>query len=107
MPSNAWPEESRKARPSGRRGRAAACGRDVLGAEVSEPVLLPEHGVTTVFVTLPNAKLELIAPLGDASPIRGFLERNRSGGMHHICFEVADLGAARDALVASGARVLG
>jgi methylmalonyl-CoA/ethylmalonyl-CoA epimerase len=86
---------------------AAARYRDLLGAEVSAPMPLPDHGVTTVFVTLPNAKLELIAPLGGASPIRGFLERNRAGGMHHICFEVADIRGARDALVAAGARILG
>jgi methylmalonyl-CoA/ethylmalonyl-CoA epimerase len=86
---------------------AAAVYRDTLGAEVSAPVALPEHGVTTVFVTLPNTKIELIAPLGDASPIHAFLERHKGGGMHHICFEVADLRAARDRLVASGARILG
>ncbi|HZT50786.1 MAG TPA: methylmalonyl-CoA epimerase [Stellaceae bacterium] len=86
---------------------AAALYRDTLGAAVSEPVPLPEHGVTTVFVTLPNTKIELIAPLGDASPIRSFLERNPAGGIHHLCYEVADIGAARDRLAASGARVLG
>ncbi len=68
---------------------------------------MPEHGVTTVFVTLPNTKLELIAPLGAASPMRGFLARNPAGGMHHLCYEVADIRAARDRLVAAGARVLG
>jgi methylmalonyl-CoA/ethylmalonyl-CoA epimerase len=78
-----------------------------LGAEVSAPVPLPEHGVTTVFVTLPNAKIELIAPLGDASPIASFLARNPAGGIHHICYEVADIRAARDRLVAAGARILG
>jgi len=87
--------------------KAAAVYRDTLGAEVSAPVPLPAHGVTTVFVTLPNTKIELIAPLGDASPIRAFLERHKGGGMHHICFEVADIRAARDRLVAAGARILG
>ena len=86
---------------------AAALYRDVLGAEVSAPVPLPAHGVTTVFVTLPNTKIELLAPLGEASPIAGFLARNPSGGMHHLCYEVADIIAARDRLVAAGARVLG
>lgn len=86
---------------------AAALYRDVLGAEVSAQVPLPEHGVTTVFVTLPNAKIELITPLGEESPIAGFLERNPAGGMHHLCYEVADIGAARDRLKAAGARVLG
>ncbi len=86
---------------------AAALYRDVLGAEVSAPVPLPAHGVTTVFVTLPNAKIELLSPLGEDSPIAGFLERHPSGGMHHLCYEVADIRAARDQLKASGARVLG
>jgi methylmalonyl-CoA/ethylmalonyl-CoA epimerase len=86
---------------------AAAIYRDVLGADVSAPVALPEHGVTTVFVTLPNAKIELIAPLGEASPIRAFLARNAAGGMHHLCYEVADIRAARDRLQAAGASVLG
>jgi methylmalonyl-CoA/ethylmalonyl-CoA epimerase len=86
---------------------AAAKYRAVLGAEVSEPVPLPEHGVTTVFVTLPNSKIELIAPLGDNSPIVRFLERNPEGGIHHLCFEVKDIRAARDRLKAQGARVLG
>jgi methylmalonyl-CoA/ethylmalonyl-CoA epimerase len=74
---------------------------------VSEPVPLPEHGVTTVFVTLPNSKIELIAPLGDDSPIVRFLERNPEGGIHHLCFEVKDIRAARDRLKAQGARILG
>lgn len=87
--------------------RATLLYRDMLGAQVSEPVPLPEHGVTTVFVTLPNTKIELIAPLGDDSPIGGFLARNPDGGMHHICFEVEDLVASRDRLVSRGARVLG
>ncbi len=86
---------------------AAALYRDVLGAEVSAPVPLPAHGVTVVFVTLPNAKIELLEPLGADSPVRGFLERNPAGGVHHLCFEVADIRAARDRLVAAGARVLG
>ena len=86
---------------------ASATYRDTLGASVSVPTTLPDHGVTVVFVTLPNSKLELLAPLGDASPLRGFLDRNPDGGMHHICFEVDDLARARDALVAAGARVLG
>ena len=86
---------------------AAKTYRDVLGAEVSAPLELPEHGVTTVFVVLPNTKLELLRPLGDASPIARFLEQNPSGGVHHLCFEVADLLAAREKLVRDGARVLG
>jgi methylmalonyl-CoA/ethylmalonyl-CoA epimerase len=86
---------------------AAALYRDVLGAEVSAPVDLPAHGVTTVFVTLDNTKIELLAPLGDNSPVAGFLARNPAGGMHHLCYEVADIAAARDRLKASGARVLG
>jgi methylmalonyl-CoA/ethylmalonyl-CoA epimerase len=86
---------------------AAALYRDVLGAEVSAPVPLPAHGVTTVFVSLPNAKIELLAPLGENSPIASFLERNPAGGMHHLCYEVADIEAARDRLIAAGARVLG
>jgi len=81
--------------------------RDVLGATVSEPLDLPDHGVTTVFVELPNTKLELLVTLGDSSPIAGFLERNANGGVHHICYEVDDIIAARDQLVSSGARVLG
>ena len=86
---------------------AAARYRDVLGADVSAPVDQPAHGVTVVFVTLPNSKIELLAPLGADSPIAGFLERNPSGGMHHMCYEVADIAAARDRLKAAGARVLG
>ncbi|MTI09360.1 methylmalonyl-CoA epimerase [Curvivirga aplysinae] len=81
--------------------------RDTLGATVSEPVDIPEHGVTVVFVELPNTKIELLHPLGDASPIAKFLESNPSGGMHHICYEVEDILAARDKLKADGARVLG
>jgi methylmalonyl-CoA/ethylmalonyl-CoA epimerase len=86
---------------------AAAVYRNALGAEVSEPVPQPEHGVTVVFVTLPNTKIELLEPLGDNSPIAAFLQRNPSGGMHHVCYEVADILAARDHLKAAGARVLG
>jgi methylmalonyl-CoA/ethylmalonyl-CoA epimerase len=86
---------------------AAASYRSQLGAKVSEPQPLPEHGVTVVFVELENTKIELLEPLGDASPIVAFLERNAAGGMHHICYEVDDLIAARDRLVAGGARVLG
>ena len=81
--------------------------REMLGAKVSEPVPQPEHGVTTVFITLPNTKIELIAPLGDASPIARFLERTPDGGIHHLCYEVDDIEAARDALMNKGARVLG
>ncbi|MBB3564227.1 methylmalonyl-CoA/ethylmalonyl-CoA epimerase [Rhizobium sp. BK512] len=86
---------------------AAASYRDTLGAAISEPQSLPEHGVTVVFVELPNTKVELLEPLGEASPIAAFLEKNPSGGMHHICYEVDDILAARDRLKASGARVLG
>ena len=88
-------------------GAAAACYRDLLGARVSEPVDMPAHGVTTVFVELDNGKVELLHPLGEDSPVASFLARNPSGGMHHLCFEVADILAARDRLVAGGARVLG
>ena len=80
--------------------------RDVLGADVSEPRALPEHGVTVVFVALPNSKVELMQPLGEASPLVAFLART-GGGMHHVCYEVDDIGAARDRLVAKGARILG
>ena len=81
--------------------------RDMLGADVSEPVRQPEHGVTTVFITLPNTKIELIAPLGEASPIANFLTRMPDGGIHHVCYEVDDIIGARDILKARGARVLG
>jgi methylmalonyl-CoA/ethylmalonyl-CoA epimerase len=81
--------------------------RDILGAKVSEPLDQPKHGVTVVFVTLDNAKIELLHPLGENSPIQGFLDRNSSGGIHHVCYEVPDILAARDHLRASGARVLG
>jgi len=81
--------------------------REVLGATVSDPVDLPEHGVTTVFVTLPNTKIELIAPLGEASPIGKYLEKNPDGGIHHLCYEVEDILAAKAVLAASGVRILG
>ncbi len=88
---------------------AAACAvyRDTLGARVSAPLDLPAHGVTTVFVELANTKIELLHPLGQDSPISAFLERNPAGGVHHLCYEVEDIRAARDRLTASGARVLG
>ena len=81
--------------------------RETLGARVSEPLAQPDHGVTVVFIELPNTKIELLEPLGANSPIAKFLERNADGGMHHICYEVDDIHAARDRLTASGARVLG
>ncbi|HEY1246611.1 MAG TPA: methylmalonyl-CoA epimerase [Hyphomicrobiaceae bacterium] len=90
-----------------RLAEAAAVYRNALGAQVSEPAPQPEHGVTAVFVTLPNTKIELLEPLGESSPIAAFLERNPSGGMHHVCYEVEDILAARDRLQAAGARVLG
>lgn len=86
---------------------AAAQYRDTLGAKVNPPQDEPDHGVTVVFIELPNTKIELLHPLGDGSPIAGFLEKNPSGGIHHICYEVADILTARDTLKASGARVLG
>lgn len=88
-------------------GAATATYRDTLGAAVSQPQDLPEHGVTVVFVELPNTKIELLHPLGEGSPIAGFLEKNASGGIHHVCYEVDDILAARDRLKAEGARVLG
>ncbi|MGB2930858.1 MAG: methylmalonyl-CoA epimerase [Methyloceanibacter sp.] len=81
--------------------------RDTLGAKVSPTEDQPEHGVTTVFIELPNTKIELLGVLGDNSPITGFLERNPNGGIHHLCYEVPDILAARDQLLAQGARVLG
>ncbi|HIJ37515.1 MAG TPA: methylmalonyl-CoA epimerase [Rhodospirillaceae bacterium] len=81
--------------------------RDVLGAKVSAPLPQPAHGVTVVFIQLDNTKVELLHPLGEGSPIQGFLDKNPSGGVHHVCFEVADILAARDQLKAGGARVLG
>ncbi|HEV2160787.1 MAG TPA: methylmalonyl-CoA epimerase [Stellaceae bacterium] len=86
---------------------AAKLYKGMLGALVSEPVPLPAHGVTTVFVTLSNTKIELLEPLGEKSPVRAFLERNPAGGMHHLCYEVADILAARDKLEGEGMRVLG
>jgi methylmalonyl-CoA/ethylmalonyl-CoA epimerase len=88
-------------------GPAAAIYKGALGAQVSDPVPQPAHGVTVVFVTLPNTKIELLEPLGENSPIAAFLQRNPAGGMHHVCYEVADILAARDHLKAAGARVLG
>jgi methylmalonyl-CoA/ethylmalonyl-CoA epimerase len=87
--------------------RSTALYRDTLGARVSEPLPQPEHGVTVVFVELPNTKVELLEPLGDNSPIAKFLEKNSDGGMHHVCYEVEDIRAARDKLKQTGARVLG
>ena len=86
---------------------AVARWRDTLGADVSAPQSLPEHGVRIVFVTQPNSKVELMEPLSESSPIAAFLARNPDGGMHHICYEVSDIRAARDRLVDDGARVLG
>ena len=86
---------------------ATAVYRDMLGAKVSAPVPQPEHGVTVVFIELPNTKVELLEPLGANSPIARFLEKNADGGMHHVCYEVDDIIAARDRLKAAGARVLG
>jgi methylmalonyl-CoA/ethylmalonyl-CoA epimerase len=87
--------------------KAAAVYRDMLGADVSAAVAQPDHGVTTVFITLPNTKIELLEPLGEGSPIAKFLERNPDGGMHHVCYEVDDILAASEALKKAGARVLG
>jgi methylmalonyl-CoA/ethylmalonyl-CoA epimerase len=81
--------------------------RSTLGAQVGPPQDEPDHGVTVVFITLPNTKIELLYPLGDASPIQGFLDKNPAGGIHHICYEVDDILAARDHLLSEGARVLG
>jgi len=87
--------------------KAAEVYRDTLGADVSDPLPLPQQGVTTVFITLPNTKIELLEPLGENSPIAKFLERNPDGGIHHVCYEVDDIIAARDHLKSQGARVLG
>ncbi|TAK98864.1 MAG: methylmalonyl-CoA epimerase [Rhodospirillaceae bacterium] len=87
--------------------KAAEIYRGTLGAKVSAPIALPDHGVTTVFVELPNTKIELLHPLGANSPIQGFLDKNPSGGMHHICYEVEDILKTRDSLKASGVRILG
>jgi methylmalonyl-CoA/ethylmalonyl-CoA epimerase len=86
---------------------AASTYRETLGAKVSEPVDEPDHGVSVVFVELPNTKIELLHPLGENSPIAGFLEKNPAGGMHHVCYEVDDIMAARARMVEKGARVLG
>jgi methylmalonyl-CoA/ethylmalonyl-CoA epimerase len=86
---------------------AARVYRETLGADVTAAEPQPEHGVTTVFINLPNTKIELLEPLGAESPIAGFLEKNPSGGIHHVCYEVDDILGARDRLVAAGARVLG
>lgn len=86
---------------------AVATYRDTLGGKVSDPSDEPDHGVTVVFVELPNTKIELLHPLGENSPIQAFLDKNPSGGMHHVCYEVDDIMAARDKMVATGARVLG
>lgn len=79
----------------------------MLGAQLSEPLALPEHGVTVVFIDLPNTRIELLEPLGDGSPVSRFLEKHVGGGMHHICMEVEDILAARDELLGKGARILG
>lgn len=86
---------------------AAAIYRDTLGAKVSVPQSLPEHGVTVVFVELPNTKIELLEPLDDLSPIAAFLARNPGGGIHHICYETADIEVVAERLLAAGARILG
>ncbi len=86
---------------------ASAQYRDTLGAKVNPPQDEPDHGVTVVFVELPNTKIELLSPLGEESPISGFLDKNPSGGIHHICYEVDDIVAARDKLIETGARALG
>ena len=86
---------------------ASAQYADTLGARVGAPQDEPDHGVTVVFIELPNTKIELLYPLGDDSPIRGFLDKNPAGGIHHICYEVADILAARDRLLEQGVRVLG
>ncbi|GAB5469028.1 MAG: methylmalonyl-CoA epimerase [Rhodospirillales bacterium] len=87
--------------------KAASLYRGALGAKVSDPIPEPDHGVTVIFVELPNTKIELLHPLGEASPIQAFLDKNPSGGMHHVCYEVDDILAARDRLKDEGARVLG
>ncbi len=86
---------------------AAALYRDTMGAKVSDPLPMPDYGVTVVFIELPNTKIELLHPLGVESPITNFLERNTYGGIHHVCFEVEDIIAARDRLGAEGLRILG
>ena len=86
---------------------ASAVYRDMLGADITDEVQQPDHGVTTVFINLPNTKIELLEPLGDDSPIAAFLERHSAGGIHHVCYEVDDIIKARDHLKSQGARVLG
>ena len=86
---------------------AVAVYKDGLGAQVTDPLPQPEHGVTVVFITLPNTKIELLEPLGEGSPIAKFLEKSPDGGIHHVCYEVDDIIAARDRLKSQGARVLG
>ena len=86
---------------------AAAVYRDTLGADISAAEPQPDHGVTTVFINLPNTKIELLEPLGEGSPITKFLERNADGGIHHVCYEVDDIIAARDKLISEGARIVG
>ncbi|MEL6241757.1 MAG: methylmalonyl-CoA epimerase [Pseudomonadota bacterium] len=86
---------------------AAAQYRTALGAKVGEPQDEPDHGVTVIFIELPNTKIELLYPFGDDSPIKGFLEKNPAGGIHHVCYEVEDILTARDHLKGTGARVLG
>ena len=88
-------------------GKAAATYRDTLGASVTAPQALPEHGVTVVFIDVGNTKIELLEPLGEGSTIAGFVAKNPAGAMHHVCYEVDNIIAARDRLVAAGARVLG
>jgi len=87
--------------------KASAVYRDTLGAEVSAKVAQPDHGVYTVFITLPNTKIELLEPMGETSPIAKFLDKNPDGGIHHVCYDVSDIKSARDKLKAQGARVLG
>lgn len=86
---------------------ASAQYSEALGAKVGAPQDEPDHGVTVVFIELPNTKIELLYPLGENSPITGFLEKNPSGGIHHVCYEVEDILSARDHLIAKGARILG
>ncbi len=86
---------------------AADTYKNMLGACISDIVAQPDHGVSTIFIELPNTKIELLEPLGDGSPIAAFLDRNPAGGVHHICYEVDDIVSARDRLVSAGARVLG
>lgn len=86
---------------------AAAAYRDLLGVEVSEPTPLPEHGATVRFVDLPNTRIEFLQPLGENSPVASFLQRNRAGGLHHVCYEVEDIGASCESLERAGARLLG